>query len=158
MAVVGQVTHVRCKVVYRCVCARHCAVETDTQQGYQQRVLKKQTWDPALSNTTHVTVARRQACNHTIPRQQGNLRLTHLPRSQFTWSRNQGRVTSSHAADSVTFAERGSTKFQVQTTVNTTQVNAVLRHSNVLHLHQQVCHKIGDTIVRTSRFTLLKFF
>ena len=36
MAVVGQVTHVRCKVMYRCVCARHCAVETDTQQGYQQ--------------------------------------------------------------------------------------------------------------------------
>ena len=26
--------------------------------------------------------------------------------SQFAWSRNQGRVTSSHAADSVTFAER----------------------------------------------------
>ena len=113
MAVVGQVTHVRCKVMYRCVCARHCAVETDTQQGYQQRVLKKQTWDPTLSNTTHVTVARRQACNHTIPRQQGNLRLTHLLCSQFTWSRNQQRVTSSHAADSVTFAERvGNSKFR----------------------------------------------
>ena len=42
MAVVGQVTHVRCKVMYRCVCARHCAVETDTQQGNQQRALKKQ--------------------------------------------------------------------------------------------------------------------
>ena len=106
MAVVGQVTHVRCKVMYRCVCARHCAIKTDTQQGYQQRVLKKQTWDPALSNTTHVTVSRRQACNHTIPRQQSNLRLTHLQCSQFTWSRNQGRETSSHAADSVTFAER----------------------------------------------------
>ena len=32
-------------------------------------------------------------------------------------------------------------------------MNTVLRHSNVLHLHQQVCHNIGDTIVRTSRFT-----
>ena len=43
MAVVGQVTHVRCKVMYRCVCARHCAVETDTQQGYRQRADNKQT-------------------------------------------------------------------------------------------------------------------
>ena len=42
----------------------------------------------------------------TTPRQQGNLRLTHLQCSQFTSSRNQGSVTSSHAADSVTFAER----------------------------------------------------
>ena len=41
----------------------------------------------------------------TTPRQQGNLRLTHFQRSQYTWSRNQGNVTSSHAADSVTFAE-----------------------------------------------------
>ena len=38
--VVVQVTHVRCKVMYRCVCVRHCAVETDTQQGYQQRKLE----------------------------------------------------------------------------------------------------------------------
>ena len=28
--------HARCKVMYRCACARHCAVETDTQQGYQR--------------------------------------------------------------------------------------------------------------------------
>ena len=108
---------------------------------------------------THVTVPRRQACNHTTPRQQGNLRLTHLRCSQFTWSRNQGRVTSSHAADSVTFAER---EYEIQSPDHRQQytrvVNAVLRHSNVLHLHQQVCHKIGNTIVRTSRFTLLKIF
>ena len=30
-------------------------------------------------------------------------------------------------------------------------VDTVLRYSNVLHLHQRVCHKIGDTMVRTSR-------
>ena len=36
-------------------------------------------------------------------------------------------------------------------------VNTVLRYSNVLHLHQRVCHKVGDTVVRTSRFTFLKF-
>ena len=45
--------------------------------------------------------------SHAITsRQQSNLRLTHLQRSQFTESRNQGSVTSSHVADSVTFAER----------------------------------------------------
>ena len=32
-------------------------------------------------------------------------------------------------------------------------VDTVLRYSNVLHLHQRVCHKIGDTMVRTPRFT-----
>ena len=32
-------------------------------------------------------------------------------------------------------------------------VNTVLRYSNLLHLHQRVCHKVGDTMVRTSRFT-----
>ena len=35
-------------------------------------------------------------------------------------------------------------------------MNTVLRYSNVLHLHQRVCHKVGDTMVRTSRFTFLK--
>ena len=32
-------------------------------------------------------------------------------------------------------------------------VNTCLRYSTVLHLHQRVCHKVGDTMVRTSRFT-----
>ena len=36
----------------------------------------------------------------------------------------------------------------------TVVVNTVLRYSNALHLHQRVCHKVGDTMVRTSRFTL----
>ena len=85
--------------------------------------------------------------------------MTHLQCSQFAWSRNQGRVTSIHAADSVTFAER------VQEIPSpdhrekyTRVVNTVLRYSNALHLHQHVCHNNGDTMVRTSRFTLLKFF
>ena len=59
-------------------------------------------------------------------------------------------------ADSVTFAER------VQEIPSpdhckryTRVVNTVLRYSNVLHLHQHVCHEIGDTMVRTSRFTSL---
>ena len=33
-----------------CTCALQGHVQTDTQQGYQQRVLKTQTWDPTLSN------------------------------------------------------------------------------------------------------------
>ena len=32
--------------------------------------------------------------------------MTHFQCSQYVWSRNQGRVISIHAADSVTFAER----------------------------------------------------
>ena len=38
-------------------------------------------------------------------------------------------------------------------TTYTGVVDTVLRYSNVLHLHQRVCHKIGDTMVHTSRFT-----
>ena len=106
MPVAGQLTHVRCKVMYRCVCARHCRVETDTQQGYQQRVLKKQTWDPTLFQQSSCHCRMTSVMRLTTPRQQGNLRLTHFQCSQYVWSRNQGRVTSSHAADSVTFAER----------------------------------------------------
>ena len=33
-------------------------------------------------------------------------------------------------------------------------VDTVLKFSNVLLLHQRVCHKIGDSMVRTSRFTV----
>ena len=81
--------------------------------------------------------------------------MTHLQCSQFAWSRNLGRVTSIHAADSVTFAER----MQESPSPDHRQrytgvVNTVLRYSNVLHLHQRVCHEIGDTMVRTSRFTV----
>ena len=36
---------------------------------------------------------------------------------------------------------------------NTGVVNTVFRNSNMLHLHQHVCHEIGDAMVRTSRFT-----
>ena len=85
--------------------------------------------------------------------------MTHLQCSQFAWSRNQGRVNSSHAADSVTFSER---VWKIPSldhhTTYTRVVTTALRYNNVLHLHQHVCHEIGDTIVRTSRFTFLKFF
>ena len=98
--------------------------------------------------------------SHAITsRQRGNLRLTHFQCSQQTWSRNQGRVTSIHAADSVTFAEKVQViPSPVHRKGYTGVVNTVLRYSNVLHLHQHVCHEIGDTMVRTSRFTILKIF
>ena len=107
MAVVGQVTHVRCKVMHRCVCARHCAVETDTQQGYRQRADNRQTNLGSYSIPTELmSLSHDDNKRATIPRQHGNLRLTHFQCSQYVWSRNQGRVTSIHAEDSVTFAER----------------------------------------------------
>ena len=99
---------------------------------------EKQTWDPTLSNTTHVTVARRQACNHTITRQQRNLRLTHLQCSQFTWSRNQGRVTSSHAADSVTFAERERVR------------NSKSRPPSIIHRSCERCFQIQRRVAPSS--------
>ena len=37
-------------------------------------------------------------------------------------------------------------------------VNTVLRCSNVLHFHQRVCHQVDDTMVRTSRFTVLMIY
>ena len=145
----------RCKVMYRCVCARHRAVEADTQQGYEQTVLKKQTWDPTLpSISRHCCTTTKSA---TTPRQQSNLRLTHLQCSQFTWSRNQGRVTSSHVTESVTFAER---EYEIPNPdrgrLYTGIVTPVLRDSVAPCHHQQVCSNIVDTIVRTSRFTFLK--
>ena len=105
MAVVGQMTHVRCKVVYRCVCARHCAVETDTQQGYQQGKLETNLGSYSVP-TQLMSPSHDISHAITIARQQGYLRLTHFQGSQYVWSRNQGRVTSIHAADFITFAER----------------------------------------------------
>ena len=142
-----------------CMRSTLCSGDRHTT-GIPTKSAEKQTNLGSYSIPTQlVTVAWQQSCDHTIPRQQGNLRLTHLQCSQFAWSGNQGRVTSSHAADSVTFAER---EYEIPSPDHrkryTGVVNTVLRYSNVLHLHQQVCHNIGDTMVRTSRFTLLKIF
>ena len=68
----------------------------------------------------------------TTPRQQSDLRLTHLQCSQFTWSRNQGSVTSSHAADSVTFADRVR--------------NSKSRPWSMIHRN---CHRCSQTQCRT---------
>ena len=56
----------------------------------------------------------------TTPRQQSNLRLTHLQCSQFTWSRNQGSVNLKPCCR-FRHVCRQTTKFQVQTMVNDTQ-------------------------------------
>ena len=82
----------------------------------------------------------------TTPRQQGNLRLTQFQCSQYTWSRNQGNVTSSHAADSVTFAERvGNSKSRPWSMI----------HMNCDRCSQIQKRSIGNTFVRTSRFTVI---
>ena len=83
--------------------------------------------------------------------------MTHFQCSLYIWSRNQGNVTSNHAADSVTFAERvGNSKSRPWSMIHRNCDLSVLRHTVALHLHQQVCQNIEDTTVRTSRFTLLK--
>ena len=50
---------------------------------------------------------------------------------------------------------RESTNLQVQSPpyARHGSCNTVLRYSNMLHLHQRVCHRVGDPMVRTSRFT-----
>ena len=141
----------RCKVMYRCVCARHCPVETDTQQGYQ-RAENRQTNLGSYSIPTDLMSLSHDRI-HAITPYLGRL-------TQYVWSRNQGRVTPIHAADSVTFAER----VRISKSRSAYKVHKscehcfVLRYSNVLHLHQRVCHKVGNTVVRTSRFALRKIF
>ena len=129
---------------------------------YRQRADNKQTNLGILlySNRAHVTVARRQSCDHTIPRQQGNLRLTHFQCSQYVWSRNQGRITSICAADSVTFAER----VRVSKSRSPYVVHKSCEHCS--QKQQRVApsstclsqSRIEQPMVRTSRFTFLKFF
>ena len=73
------------------------------------------------------------SCDHTISRQQSNLRLTHFQCSQYVWSKNQGRVTSNNAADSVTFAER------VQETTS-------LDHRKKVHRSREHCSQIQQRV------------
>ena len=72
------------------------------------RIPTKNSEDTNLGSNSvqHFTSPLHDDKRATTPRQQSSLRLTHLQCSQFTWSRNQRNVTSCHAADSVTFAER----------------------------------------------------
>ena len=72
----------------------------------------------------------------TTPRQQGNLRLTHFKRSQYTWSRNQGNVTSSHAADSVTLVERVG--------------NSKSRPWSMIHMNCDRCSQIQQRVAPSS--------
>ena len=133
MAVVGQMSaHVRCKVMYRCVCVRHCAVERHTTGIPTKSAEDTNMGSYSVQQFTSPLHDDKRA---TTPRQQGNLRLTLFQCTQYTWTRNQGSVTSSHAADSVTFAEKvGNSLSRPWSMI----VNAVLRHSVALHLHQHV--------------------
>ena len=88
----------------------------------------------------------------TTPRQQGDLRLTHLQCSQFTWSRNQGSVTTNHAADSVTFAYRVRNSMSRPPSIIQDTVTCCT------FIDRFVTTSVIPLIVRTSRFTLLKIF
>ena len=137
----------RDKDICRCVCARHqCSGETNTtgiQGSYTVQRLKSPLHDDKRA---------------TVPRQQGNLRLTHFQCSQWTWTSNHRNVTSSHAADSVTFAGRvGNSKSRPRSTLHRNCERCSQTQKRVAP-SSTGCQNIGDTIVRTSRFTLLKIF
>ena len=72
--------------VQMCMRSTPCSGETHNRDT-RKRVLKTQTWDPSLQ---HYTSPLHDDSRATTPRQQANLRLTHLQCSHFTWSRNQG--------------------------------------------------------------------
>ena len=141
-------------VMYRCMRSTLCSGDRHTRET--NKVTKVTEDTKSGFYTVQSLMSLWHDDSHAITsRQQGNLRLTHFQCSQFAWSRNQGRVASIHAADSVTFAERmQEIPSPDHSKRYTGVVNTVLRYSNVLHLHQHVCHDIGDTMVRTSRFTL----
>ena len=77
MAVVGQVTCALQGYVQMCMRATLCSGDRHTTK-IPTKSAEKQTWDPTLSNTTHVTVPR-QACNHTMPRRLGDLAVDASP-------------------------------------------------------------------------------
>ena len=93
----------------------HCAVETDTQQGYQQRKLETNLGSYSVPT---LFMSPSHDNYHAITPylgNKGNLRLTHLQCLQYAWSRNQGRCCRfRHVC-------RESTNLQVQITVKGTQ-------------------------------------
>ena len=113
----------------------------------------KQTWDPTLFQQSSCHRRMTAVMRHTINRQQGNLRLTHLQCSQYAWSRNQDVQPQSMLQIPSRLPREYESPSPDHRKRYTGVVNTVLRYSNVSHLHQRVRHKIGDTIVRTSRFT-----
>ena len=131
----------------------------DTQQGYQQRKLETNLGSYSVQTQL---MSPSHDDSHAMTPYLGNKVIWDGYISNVHSSlgvETRGRVTSSHAADSVTFAERvQEIPSPDHRTRYTGVVNTVLRYSNVLHLHQRVCHINGDTMVRTSRFTLLKIF
>ena len=91
--------------VHMCMRSTLCSGDRTHNRDTNKESLR-QTWDPTLfqHSSCHCRMTTVMRSHHTSAT--GNLRLTHFQCSQYVWSRNQGRVTSIHAADSVTFASR----------------------------------------------------
>ena len=82
------------------------ATDTCALQGYVQMCMRS-TLSSGDRHATGIPTKSAEETNlgsYSIPTEL--MSLSHFQFSQYVWSRNQGRVTSSHAADSFTFAER----------------------------------------------------
>ena len=97
------------------------------------------------NSVQHFTSPLHDEKRETTPRQQSSLRLTHLQCSQFTWNRNQRNVTSSHAADSVTFAER---------VRNSKSRPCSMIHKNCDRCSQTQCRTFINKFIQTSLIPL----
>ena len=120
--------------------------ETDTKGNNKKT--EEQTWICTVQSLLFQSHDGRHAIS-TL--QLIHLRLTHFQCSQYHELQSMLQIPSRLPRE----YESPSPDHRTRDTV---VVNTVLRYSNVLHLHQRVCHKVSDTMVRTSRFTLLKIF
>ena len=118
---------------------RHATGITD-----KELITNKQTWDATLFQQSSCHC--RMTGSHAITpdsRQQGNLQLTHFQCSPYVWSRNHGRVTSIHAADSVTFAER----VRISKSRSPYEVHSSCEHCSQI---QQTCCTFTNVFVKKS--------
>ena len=115
--------------------------ETDTKGNNKKT--EEQTWICTVQSLLFQSHDGRHAISAL---QLIHLRLTHFQCSQYHEHQSMLQIPSRlpRAYESPSPDHR---------TRDTAVVNTVLRYSNVLHLHQRVCHKVSDTMVRTSRFT-----
>ena len=132
--------------MYICASARHVPWR-DRHKGNNKKT-EEQTWICTIQSLLFQSHDGRHAIS-TL--QLIHLRLTHFQCSQYHELQSMLQIPSRLPRE----YESPSPDHHTRDTV---VVNSVLRYSNVLHLHQRVCHKVSDTMVRTTRFTLLKIF
>ena len=115
--------------------------ETDTKGNNKKT--EEQTWICTVQSLFFQSHDGRHAIS-TL--QLIHLRLTHFQCSQYHELQSMLQIPSRLPREYESPSPDHRTRYTVV-------VNTVLGYSNVLHLHQRVCHKVGDPMVRTSRFT-----